>query len=324
MTDTLLELIDRTHGPATVREWWQSGGSPLRAHGLPPSAVPVFLSWLSQRSRRPVLALLADPEATFSDSQSWLSPRAVVFPAVETLPFDRLAPDEETVRRRLEAIDALGQGGPLVCFSSWTALTRPTLSREALRRWTFTLKPGDRQPLSELTARLVVLGYRREPLVQSRGEFSLRGGILDIFPPDLRRPVRAEYFGDDLESLREFELESQGSVGSVAQLRVLPAAEVLLTPQAVQLAEASLADLDLNGTLAEVRDDWTADVERLRAGAYFDGVEGFQSYLEPGQPTLFDHLPADAILVLVDSARNLRLAEQREQELADLVAVEVD
>ena len=146
MTDTLLELIDRTPGPATLREWWLKTGSPLRAHGLPASAMPVLLSWLAQRSKRPVLALVADPEAIFSDSQAWFSgaPRIVVFPAIETLPFDRLAPDEETVRRRLEAVDALGQSGPLVCFSSWTAVTRPTLGRDALRRWTFTLKPGDR------------------------------------------------------------------------------------------------------------------------------------------------------------------------------------
>src|SRR5205807_4677381 len=140
------------------------GGSPLRAHGLPPSAVPVFLSWLSQRSRRPVVALLADPEATFSDSQSWLSRRAVVFPAVETLPFDRLAPDEETVRRRLEAIDALARGGPVVAYTSWAAMTRPTLAPDALKRWSFTLKPGETYTLDDLLHRLTTLGYRREPL----------------------------------------------------------------------------------------------------------------------------------------------------------------
>src|SRR5438445_8021473 len=211
MTDTLLELIDRTHGPATVREWWQSGGWPLRAHGLPTGAVPVFLSWLSQGSRRPVLALLADPEATFSDSQSWLSPRAVVFPAVETLPFDRLAPDEETVRRRLEAIDGLGRAGPVVGLTSWAAMTRPALAPEALKRWSFTLTPGETYSLDDLLHRLTTLGYRREPLVQGRGEFSLRGGILDIFPPDRRRPLRTDFFGDELESVRDVAGEPLGS-----------------------------------------------------------------------------------------------------------------
>src|SRR5207244_5736484 len=64
----------------------------------------------------------------------------------------------------------------------------------------------------------------REPLVQGRGEFSLRGGILDCFPPSRRHPLRAEFFGDELESLREFEVESQGSVGNVVNARILPAA----------------------------------------------------------------------------------------------------
>ena len=102
-------------------------------------------------------------------------------------------------------------------------MTRPTLAAEALKRWSFTLKPGETYSLDDLLHRLTTLGYRREPLAQAHGEFSLRGGILDIFPPDRRRPIRAELFGDELESLREFDVESQGSVGSIAAARVLPA-----------------------------------------------------------------------------------------------------
>ena len=86
-------------------------------------------------------------------------------------------------------------------------------------------KPGQTYSVADLVRRLTTLGYRREPLVQGRGEFSLRGGILDCFPPDRRRPLRSEFFGDELESLREFEVESQGSVGDIAAARILPAAE---------------------------------------------------------------------------------------------------
>jgi transcription-repair coupling factor (superfamily II helicase) len=175
-------------------------------------------------------------------------------------------------------------------------MTRPTLAREALQRWGFTLKPGQTYSLDDLVRRLTTLGYRREPLVQGRGEFSLRGGILDSFPPDRRRPLRSEFFGDELESLREFEVESQGSVGDIAVARTLP----------------------------EVRDQWLADIERVRSGAYFDGIEGFQAYLDPSQPTLFDHLPKDAVILSLDGRRSLAQAEQREQELQELVTVEIE
>ncbi|HEY4844871.1 MAG TPA: transcription-repair coupling factor [Candidatus Dormibacteraeota bacterium] len=326
MTETLLELIDRLPARGRLEAWWTAAVAQLDAHGLPSSALPVFAVWLALRSRRPVLALVNDPEGSFQEAGAWFREdvRTVVFPAVETLPFDRLAPDEETVRRRLEAVDALGSGEPVVCFSSWTAMTRPALAADALRRWSFTLTPAQTYSLDDLLHRLTTLGYRREPLVQGRGEFSLRGGILDCFPPDRRRPLRGEFFGDELESLREFDVESQGSVGSIASARILPAAEVILTPEAVAAAERSLAELDFSQTLPEVRDQWLADIERVRSGAYFDGIEGFQAYLDPSQPTLLSHLPADALIVPLDGRRSLAQAEQREQELQELVAVEID
>ena len=326
MTETLLELIDRLPGRGRVEAWWSAPISQLAAHGLPASALPVFAVWLAMRSRRPVLALVPDPEGSFQEAGAWFREdvRTVVFPAVETLPFDRLAPDEETVRRRLEAVDALGSGEPVVCFTSWTAMTRPTLAAEALRRWSFTLKPAQTYSVDDLLRRLTTLGYRREPLVQGRGEFSLRGGILDCFPPNRRHPLRAEFFGDELESLREFEVESQGSVGNVVNARILPAAELIITPDTVEAAERLLEELDFSRCLPEVRDQWLADIERIRSNAYFDGIEGFQAYLDPSQPTLLSHLPPDALTVSIDQRRSLTQAEQREQELAELVAVEVD
>src|SRR5437763_12804113 len=326
MSDTLLELIEGLPAQSRLEAWWNAPSGPMVSHGLPLSALPLFAAWLARRAERPVLALVADPEGSFQEVGSWFGSglRAVVFPAVETLPFDRLAPDEETVRRRLETLAALAAGGPLVCFSSWAAMTRPTLSPDALRRWGFTFTPGQTYTLDDLLRRLTTLGYRREPLVQARGEFSLRGGILDCFPPGRRRPLRAEFFGDELESLREFEVEGQGSVGSVAAARILPAAELILTPEAVHSADIPLRELDFGTALPEVRDQWLSDIERVRSGAYFDGIEGFQACLDPSQPTLLDHLPAGTLSLATDARRSRAHAEQREKELAELVAVEVD
>src|SRR5579864_3175136 len=166
MSDTLFDLIDRLPARGRLESWWTASAGRLDAHGLPSSALPVFGAWLARRSGRPLLAVVADPEGTFQETRAWFREdvRTVVFPAVETLPFDRLAPDEETVRRRLQAIDALRGGGPLVAFSSWTAMTRPTLGAEALPKWSVSLKLGDSYSTEDLLHRLTTMGYRREPL----------------------------------------------------------------------------------------------------------------------------------------------------------------
>src|SRR5256714_6543347 len=114
MTQTLLELFDGLPARDRLEAWWNAPIGSLDAHGLPSGALPVFAVWLARRARRPVLALVPDPEGAFREAGAWFREdvRTVVFPAVETLPFDRLAPDEETVRRRLEAGGAPGAGGP--------------------------------------------------------------------------------------------------------------------------------------------------------------------------------------------------------------------
>src|SRR2546423_11023167 len=143
MTDTLLELIDGLPAQSRLEVWRNAPSGPLIAHGLPLSALPLFAAWLARRAERPVLALVTDPEGTFQEAGSWFGSgiRAVVFPAVETLPFDRLAPDEGTVRRRLETLDALAAGGPLVCFRSLAAVTPPTPSPGFLRPRALPPKP---------------------------------------------------------------------------------------------------------------------------------------------------------------------------------------
>src|SRR5438128_7188345 len=155
MTQTLLELLDGLPARDRLEAWWNAPIGGLDAHGLPSGALPGFAVWLARRARRPVLALVPDPEGSFQEAGAWFREdvRTVVFPAVETLPFDRLAPDEETVRRRLEALDAVASGDPLVAFSSWTAITRPTLGVKALQQWSFMLKPGETYELDDLLRR---------------------------------------------------------------------------------------------------------------------------------------------------------------------------
>src|SRR6202047_281925 len=164
MTQPLLQFLDGLPARDRLEGWWNAPIATLDTHGLPSSALPVFAVWLAMRAHRPGLALVPDPEGSFQEAGAWFRDdvRTVVFPAVETLPFDRLAPDEETVRRRLEAIDVLGAGGPVVGFTSWAAMTRPTLAREALPRWGFTLRPGQAYAVDDLVRRLTTLGYRRE------------------------------------------------------------------------------------------------------------------------------------------------------------------
>src|SRR4030081_3358686 len=113
MTDTLLDLIDRLPARSRLEGWWNAPIGAPEAHGAPSSAVPVFTAWLAPRAARPVLALVSDPEGSFQEAGAWFREevRTVVFPAVETLPFDRLPPREGTASGRAGGGGCVGAGG---------------------------------------------------------------------------------------------------------------------------------------------------------------------------------------------------------------------
>src|SRR5207248_850951 len=113
---------------------------------------------------------------------------------------------------------------------------------------------------TELAARLVELGYAREPLAETAGQFALRGGILDVFPAAARSPVRAEFFGTELETLRLYDAGNQRSVMNVPQVTVRPGRELLLGPERGAAAVAALrSGAALDGLRADVRAEWEED-----------------------------------------------------------------
>jgi transcription-repair coupling factor (superfamily II helicase) len=276
----------------------------------------------------PCLVLVPGPERFLGLIRPWLAgrPASHLFAEVGVSFLDRPPAQDEAVGRRLEALAALaawegaGQApaSGLVVISSRRGAMRPTLSPAGLRDARVELWPGLRLDPPTVAERLVGLGYSREPLAVSAGQFSLRGGILDVYP-GTGSPVRAEWLGEEVETLRVYDPETQRSVIPVASLTVLPGRELLLGAERGQAAAADVrGGADLARLRGDVRADWEADLERLAAGASFPGVELYAGYLEPGLPSLFDHLPAGTVVVDLEPERQLADVRQLEEEALGL------
>jgi len=280
--------------------------------GVPAGAVGLLAWWLRQRTRRSVLLIGTEPESLYSDVVAWAGETDVgLFPAADTLPFDRVAPGDEVVRRRLATLALLASGRAATVVASPAGLLRPTLPVALVRGGTVSLVRGDTLSRDALVERLVALGYRREVAVAATGEFAVRGGIVDVFAPDRARPWRAEFFGDAVEALRAFDPDTQFSVGSLDAVAIPPARELDLTTEAVARALAAVDALDLSTCRDEIQRTWVRDRERLSVGAYGEGIDVFAPYLAGDPPpTLFDHL-GDAVVVLAGGRDLLRRAAER-------------
>ncbi len=157
--------------------------------------------------------------------QPALEPRLVVLPPWETLPIDVGRPPAETTGERLGVILRLLEGPAPWIIAPVAALLRKILTPADLRAAAVHLVPGTRHNRDALIATLVAGGYERVELVEAKGQFAVRGGLLDIYPPDLSAPVRLEWLGEELESARAFDAETQLRTHSLDGVVLLPAAE---------------------------------------------------------------------------------------------------
>ena len=323
---SLHQRLGRVAALAAVGQWGGGDRRPLVLAGVPHGAVALVAWWCAEELGTTVLAVVADPEAAWSEGQPWLAedrPPPLLFPALDTLPFDRVAPGDEALRFRLRTLLALRTPQPRVVVSSLPALLRPTLAPAWVGERVRRLEVGAAITLEGLVAELVALGYRREAVASAPGTFARRGGILDVFPLLERRPWRAEWFGDVVEGLWHVDAESQGSAGPVAQVELTPVRELPLDPASVQRARALLAMAPAPRLRADVADRWARDLEALAAGTVGDGAAGLAPLLLDPAVTLVDHLPDRSVILVDDRARLGRGAERWEAEVLEVRSGEV-
>jgi transcription-repair coupling factor (superfamily II helicase) len=284
---------------------------PVRVAEVPAPGHAFVVAVLSYVLDTPVLALANEPRSADALAQAAAaflpSERVVRFPAWESLPYEGISPSPQIAGARAEAARRLRTAdGPLVVAAPVLAAIQglaPDLGlHDPLVIASNTSSPPDR-----LAARLVDLGYSRVDVVEHRGEFAVRGGILDVFPSTARRPVRAEFFGDDVESLRQFSPATQLSTGRLDGVDIHPSRELLPTEDMRRRAEAALP---------RYQGQYRAMLERLSEGLSFEGMEQAIPLLFERLPVIADLVPRGGLVVLSSSLRTLerarRIAEEAE------------
>jgi transcription-repair coupling factor (superfamily II helicase) len=221
-----------------------------------------------------------------------------VLPSWETLPHERLSPRPDTVGRRLEIFRRLAnpETAPRVVVASARSLIQP-IAPGLGRLDPVQLRVGDIADFDALLVRLVELAYTRVEMVTARGEFAVRGGIIDVFPPTAEHPVRVELWGDEVSELRYFAVADQRSVGPVEELVAPGCRELLLTEPVRERAAALAHTHENNPPLREL-------LEHLAEGIPAEGMESLVPALVGGELELLtDLLPADGLVLLADPER---------------------
>ncbi|ABX05294.1 MAG TPA: transcription-repair coupling factor [Herpetosiphon sp.] len=288
-----------------------------------PSAARRVVAAIATRQHRSSLLIAATPDAAVrmhADLTAWLGENVMLFPPTDTLPYEHMSADIGIVAQRLAVLGRLHASEPICVVASVKALMQPTMTPEEFQFATRLLRQGDQHDPRKLLAHWVSLGYRVGPTAEQPGDLSQRGGIIDIFPPTSDRPIRLEFWDDQLESLRIYDPISQRSDKRVRQIQISPAHEIPFWRRTEAIKR--IEQLQIASLRREVQHEWATAREHLETGQRFEGrafyAPFFRTPHEAAEAGLWQHLPASAIILLSEehelNAQGIEL-----QSHADLV-----
>src|SRR5262245_12015383 len=280
----------------------------VRVQGLKGGARAYFISRFLADQPRPAIVLLAgakdaerfagDLRFFFgeTDSASPFARRVHYLPSWDVSPFEDLSPPADVVAARIEGLYHLRQSRHPVVVTTPESLAQRVPPRDVFAARYLYVVEGEEIDRDAVAEQLVSWGYRRVPLVEDRGDFAVRGGIIDVFPPAHPSPLRLQLLGDAIEHLHEFDPVSQRLGAKQAELLILPMREfdpgIGRNPEIARAIEMRALDLDVS------RDERHLMLDGLASGLLFPGVEFALPYFYPQLDSLWDYLPEGTAVVL--------------------------
>jgi transcription-repair coupling factor (superfamily II helicase) len=300
-----------------VTERLQAGAARLWVGGLVGSSKSLLAAVLRTTLGRPWVVIgptLSDAEHIYDDLVTFLGDGDVqLFSEWETLPYERRSPLFTIVETRLVTLSRLLAGESFVTVTTPKAIMQTTLPRRLLTETTRVIRSGSDVDLEALERSLVDLGYRRVRMVEDSGDFSVRGGIVDLLPFGYDDPIRIELSGDTVDSVRQFDVYTQRSVRDLGEATILPRREVVLAGEGTGELAARLA-----GAHPVDSTDRDHMLDALESRFYFEGVEQYLTAIHPDAETLVDYLPDDTGVVIVREDEVVDRAGQLSLEAATI------
>jgi transcription-repair coupling factor (superfamily II helicase) len=288
-----------------------------RISHAPGAAWAPLAAYLSRKTEK--IVILVAPTAESGDNAIYdlnalrdeSDPEPLFFPAPDRAVLDE-DDDRNATQDRLAVLDALHGKTRALVVTTAIALAHPTLPVKELIHGYDELEVGGKLQRDDFILHLAESGYERVEEVEVPGQFAVRGGLVDFYPPAGGTPIRLELFGDEIDSLRAFDVESQRSTEKLKHVRLTPPRELHFSvSRGQEIAAQVQAALDLKTELLKSFPDevealkrkFGREIEHLKNGTYFRGLERYRGLIYPQHPTLFSHLPPGSLILWADPSR---------------------
>ncbi|MGB8657154.1 MAG: transcription-repair coupling factor [Candidatus Zixiibacteriota bacterium] len=291
----VLDLASTSESFQRIRGLLVSPQKKIFVSGLAGSGKSLLLAYLKCELDFPFLVITSSPEESwriYEDLTTFLGEEKVrLFPPWEILPYELKVPDGEVIGRRLESLHDLVMGKNPIVVATVRACMEKTMSPQELKKTSIAVKVGQSLQTEHLSSQLNDLGFKRFPQVEEIGTFSIRGGILDVFPYSYPDPIRIEFFGDQIESIRTFSVLDQRSLQKVDSALILPRREVLISDRRLEECLSRLEPRQADSLR-----------EKIQFHEEVPGLEWLATLFGLPQAQIPDYLSGDAIILLDDSS----------------------
>ena len=302
--------LEHSSGFERVRRHLSLGAGRRRVSGLTATARALYVPLMARAARQPVIVVVADNKAAEAlepmlragcELTGAVDPAQVVrLPAHDVLPFENLSPHPDVQEQRATALWKLATGAVEILIAPVESAALKLFDRDYYAGLAVTLKRGEEVDVEVLTGHLAGVGYMQMDLVEMPGQFTRRGGILDVYSPEADRPVRIEFFGDEIETIRKFDPETQRSQSGLDEAQLLPLTETPVTERLLAAVHGRLSRqrVELEGAGEDPHENQEMAAELAAAGgvSVFPGWEFF-SAVAGADKSLLTLLPKCALFV---------------------------
>ena len=294
--------------------------------GLAGSSRQVFIAALEEALQRPMLIVthnMFSAQKIVEDLQECLSAEQVLlYPANELMAAEAAISSPETLAQRMDALTKLSSGFRGIVVVPFSGVRRYLPIAGVMAEAELALKVGDTLPMEDFLRRMTSLGYTRGDRVESKGEMSVRGGIVDFYPLTAAGAYRVEWFGDEIDSIRMFDPADQRSTDQLNECVIPPCQEILADAarmaaaarHAEELLQRQLDKMTDRTAKDRLRSEIGGELEKLREQVYFPEIYKYIALLYPERQTIIDYMPEDTLLVLDEPTRLTETARQLERD----------
>src|SRR5699024_2366548 len=294
--------------------------------GLTGPSRSLYTSIIQKKSNKQMLIVtnqLSQAQQLYDDLTEYINESFIyLYPVKELITSEVAIASPEMRSERMTTLSAILNGDAKIIIAPIAGLKRILPPKELWEKYQLTFAQGESIDLTTYLQTFTDMGYKRVQMVTTPGEFSIRGGIIDIYPMTEKYPVRIELFDDEIDSIRYFNADSQRSLEQVNQITINPAEEMLLTEEHLLSAGQQLDKL-FNQTMSSLKtkvakekllESVGHDLERLKSGEKFSGIAIYNAYFYEQPANLLDYLNNDAIIVLDEMSRIQESANQLDLE----------